>query len=200
MNLKDEENCNKLPKNKIKQLSSSNYNDDKLFTTDNQKTYKNSMQKLFNLKIDKNNKEEKMFKEHSVYESYNNYLQQKKYNKVNFNYLNTEIYPKNSRIHSKIDYYNCKLLNKKSFLDNKITFNNIIKTLQNQEYFKSKTPSRYTIGKGVIVKKSSVLSNTIIKAKEKYGIFNAQYNEYISKNKVDEKIKVLDEQIGRAHV
>ena len=75
-----------------------------------------------------------MFKEHSVYESYNNYLQLQKYNKMNFNpnYLNTEIYPKNSRIHNKIDYYNCKLLNKESLLDNKITFNNIIKTLQNQ--------------------------------------------------------------------
>ena len=106
--MKNEENYDKLSKNGIKQLSSSNYNDNKLLTTDNQKTYKNSIQKLFNLKIDKNNKEEKMFKEHSVYESYNNYLQLKKYNKMSFNanYLNTEIYPRNSRIHNKIDYYN----------------------------------------------------------------------------------------------
>ena len=192
ISLKNEENYDKLLKNEIKQLSSSNYNDDKLLTTDNQKTYKSSIQKLFNLKIDKNNKEEKMFKEHSVYESYNNYLQQKKYNKMNFNsnYLNTEIYPKNSRIHNKIDYYNCKLINKKSLLDNKITFNNIIKTLQNQEYFKSKTPSRCTIGQGVIVKKGSVLSNTIIKAKEKYNSHSPGFRKFAKiNNDIHFKIK-----------
>ena len=190
--LKTEENYDKLPKNKVKQLSSSNYNDDKLLTTDTQKTYKSSIQKLFNLKIDKNNKEEKMFKEHSVYESYNNYLQLKKYNQMNYNpnYLNTEIYPKNKRIHSKMDYYNCKLIDKKSLLDNKITFNNIIKTLQNQEYFKSKTPLRYTIGNGVIVKKGSVLSNTIIKAKEKYNSHSPGFRKFAKiNNDIHFKIK-----------
>ena len=194
INLKKEENCDKIPQNQIKQLSASNYNDDKLLTTDNQKTYKNSIQKLFNLKIDRNNKEEKMFKEHSVYESYNNYLQLKNNNKINFNahYLNTEIYSKNSRIHNKIDYYNCKLLDKKSMLDNKITFNNIIKTLQNQEYFKSKTPSRYTIGQGqgVIVKKGSVLSNTIIKAQEKYNSHSPGFRKFAKiNNDIHFKIK-----------
>lgn len=108
----------------------------------------------------------------------------------NSNYLNTEIYPKNSRIHNKIDYYNCKLINKKSLLDNKITFNNIIKTLQNQEYFKSKTPSRYTIGQGVIVKKGSVLSNTIIKAKEKYNSHSPGFRKFAKiNNDIHFKIK-----------
>ena len=192
VNLKNEESYDKLSKNEIKQLSSSNYNDDKLLTTDNQKTYKNSIQKLFNLKINKNDKEEKMFKEHSVYESYNNYLQLKKYNKMNINanYLNTEIYPKDSRILNKIDYYNFKLINKKSLLDNKITFNNIIKTLQNQEYFKSKTPSRYTFGQGVIVKKGSVLSDTIVKAKEKYNSHSPGFSKFAKiNNDIHIKIK-----------
>jgi hypothetical protein len=187
-----EENFDKISQNQIKQLSVSNYNDDKLLTTENQKTYKNSIQKLFNLKIGKNNIEEKMFKEHSVYESYNNYLQLKKYNKMNINanYLNTEIYPKDSRILNKIDYYNFKLINKKSLLDNKITFNNIIKTLQNQEYFKSKTPSRYTFGQGVIVKKGSVLSDTIVKAKEKYNSHSPGFSKFAKiNNDIHIKIK-----------
>ena len=161
-----------------------NNNEDKLLATDNLKTNYNSIEQLFNLKIDKNTKEVRRFKEPSAHETFNPYLNYKQFNNnINFNtnYLNTEIYPKDTRNKNKIIYYNFKLLNKKSLLDDKIILNSIIKTLQNQEYFKSKTP----IGHSIINKaknKKNVLSNSTKKEKQKYNSHSPGFRRYAKIN------------------
>ena len=158
-------------KQSSKQLSSPNYNNAQLLTAENQKIYYNTILKLLHLKTDKNSQDEKIINEISAQEDSNIKLGTKKSHEINFNnhYLNTEIYPTNSRTKykNKKEYYQCRLLNKNPFNDNKLTFNNILKSLQNKYNFKSKTPNRYTIKKKVTVKKN-ILSNSINKAKNKY--------------------------------
>ena len=155
----------------LKELSSPNYNNIQLLTYDNQKIYDNSIEKLLNLKIEHNCIEEKIPKKYASKENHNINIniQNKKSNEINFNahYLNTEVYPTNDKFKNKRKFYKCKLLNKKSLNDHKITFNNILKSLQNKNNFKSKTPNRYTIKKKVTVKKN-VLSDSISKAQNKY--------------------------------
>ena len=147
-----------------KQLSSPNYITTQLLTSENQKLYDNKILKLLNLKTEQNLQEKKQ----------NNNILNKKMNDININlngqYLKTEIYSTNNRnfkYKNKKDFYQCKLLNKNIFNENKITFNNILNSLKIKN-FKSKTPNRYTIKKKVAVKKSNILSNSITKAKNKY--------------------------------
>ena len=147
-----------------KQLSSPNYITTQLLTSENQKLYDNKILKLLNLKTEQNLQEKKQ----------NNNILNKKMNDININlngqYLKTEIYSTNNRnfkYKNKKDFYQCKLLNKNVFNENKITFNNILNSLKIKN-FKSKTPNRYTIKKKVAVKKSNILSNSITKAKNKY--------------------------------
>jgi len=177
-------------KKEIKQLSLLNSNDDKLLETDNQTIYYNSIDQLFNLKVEKNAKEARRFKEPSVHESFNPYLNYKQFNNINFNanYLNTEIYPKDTRNKNKINYYNFKLLNKKSLLDDKITLNNIIKTLQNQEFFKSKTPFGHSIINKAIAKKNA-LTNSNKKEKQKYNSHSPGFRRFAKINNIPFKIK-----------
>ena len=188
---KENDNYRYSYKKDIKQLSLLNNNEDKLLAIDNLKTYYNSIDQLFNLKIDKNTKEVRRFKESSAHETFNPYLNYKQFNNnINFNtnYLNTEIYPKDTRNKNKIIYYNFKLLNKKSLLDDKIILNSIIKTLQNQEYFKSKTP----IGLSIINKandKKNVLSNSNKKEKQKYNSHSPGFRRFAKINNIHFKIK-----------
>ncbi len=160
----------KISNKDLKELSSPNYNNNiQLLTYDNQKIYDNSIEKVLNLKSEHNIIEEKLPKKYASKDNHNINFNNKKSNEINFNvhYLNTEVYPTNNRLNNKRDYYQYKLLNKKSLKDNKITFNNILKSLQNQYNFKSKTPNRYTIKKKVTVKKN-ILSDSISKTKNKY--------------------------------
>ena len=145
-------------KESSKQLSSFNYNKIHLLTSDN-----------LNIKIDKN-KQQKISKDFSSQEDYNIKIVNKKSNEINFNseYLKTEIYPKNTINKNNKDLYQSKLLNKKLLIENRITFNNILKSLQNRNNFKYKTPNRYVINKNKINIKKNVLSNSINKAKNKY--------------------------------
>jgi len=177
-------------KKEIKQLSLLNNNEDKLLATDNHKTFYNSIDQLFNLKLDKNSKEVRKSKEPSTHETFNPYLKYKQFNNINFNtnFLNTEIYPKDARNKNKINYYNFKLLNKKSLLDDKITLNNIIKTLQNQEYFKSKTPIGHSIINKAIAKKNA-LSNSNKKEKQKYNSHSPGFRRFAKINNIHFKIK-----------
>ena len=164
-------------KQSLKQLSSTNtntntntnnnYTNNQLLTAENQKTYNNKVLKLLNLKID----EDKKIHGHLSQGEHNYKIENKKSNeiKIKTQYLNTEIYPINSKnkFKNEKDYYQCRLINKNPINDNKITFNNILKSLHNKNNFKSKTPNRYTIKKKVTVKKN-VLSNSLAKAKNKY--------------------------------
>ena len=177
-------------KKEIKQLSLLNNNDDKLLAIDNQKTFYNSIDQLFNLKLDKNAKEVRTSKEPSTHETFNPYLNYKQFNNINFNtnYFNTEIYPKDARKNNKINYYNFKLLNKKSLLDDKITINSIIKTLQNHEYFKSKTPIGHSIINKAIAKKNA-LSNSNKKEKQKYNSHSPGFSRFAKINNIHFKIK-----------
>ena len=172
------EEIKKISGKEIKELSSPTYNNIQLVTYDNDKQTKcnNSIEKLLNIKKDKNHFEEKTQKKYASKENHNTNninMKNKNSNDVNFNvhYLNTEVYPTYNKLKNKNDYYQCKLLNKlnkKSVKDNKITFNNILKSLQSKYNFKSKTPNRYTIKKKVTVKKNNILSDSISKAKNKY--------------------------------
>ena len=177
-------------KKEIKQLSLLNNNDGKLLTTDNQKKFYNSIDQLFNLKLDKNSKEVRKSKEPSTLETFNPYLNYKQFNNINFNdkYLSNEIYPKDIKNKNKINYYNFKLLNKKSLLDDKIALNNIIKTLQNQEYFKSKTPIGHSIINKAIAKKNA-LSNSNKKEKQKYNSHSPGFGRFAKINNINFKIK-----------
>ena len=153
-----------------------------LDNNNNQKTYNNSVEKLLNIKVQKNCTEEKAPKEYSVEEFMN--LQNNKPNKINFKaqYLNTEVYPTNFRPKIKNnEYYQCKLLNKK-FLDDKIAFNNIFNSLQNKNNLKSKTPNGFTIHKKVTVK-ASLLSDSIPKPKNKYSSHSPGIRKFGTINK-----------------
>ena len=148
----------------------------------NKKTYNNSVEKLLNIKVQKNSTEEKAPKEYSVEEFIN--LQNNKPNKINFKaqYLNTEIYPTNYRPKiNKNEYYQCKLLNKK-MLDDKIAFNNIFNSLQNKNNLKSKTPNGFTIHKKVTVK-ASLLSDSIPKPKNKFSSHSPGIRKFGTINK-----------------
>jgi hypothetical protein len=159
----------KLSNKELKELSSPNYNNAQLLTYDNQKIYDNSIEKVLNLKNDQNLLDEKEPKKYASKDNHNININNKKSTEINFHthYLNTEVYPINNRQKNKRDYYQYKILNKKSLKDNKITFNNILKSLQNKYNFKSKTPNRYTIKKKVTVK-NNILSDSISKTKSKY--------------------------------
>jgi serine/threonine protein kinase len=163
------EELKKLSNKELKELSSPNYNNAQLLTYDNQKIYDNSIEKVLNLKNDQNLLDEKEPKKYASKDNHNININNKKSTEINFHthYLNTEVYPINNRSKNKRDYYQYKILNKKSLKDNKITFNNILKSLQNKYNFKSKTPNRYTIKKKVTVKKN-ILSDSISKTKSKY--------------------------------
>ena len=157
-------------KQSLKQLSSNNYNynytNNQLLTAENQKTYNNKVLKLLNLKID----EDKKLTGHLSQGEHNYKIDNKKSNelKIKTHYLNTEIYQTNkNKYKNEKDFYQYKLLNKNQINENKITFNNILKSLHNKNNYKSKTPNRYTIKKKVTVKKN-VLSNSLAKAKNKY--------------------------------
>ena len=187
---KDNDKDRDSNKKEIKQLSLLNNNEDKLLGTDNQKAYYNSIDELFNLKLDKIKKEIKKFKEASVHGNFCPYLNYKQFNNINFNanYLNTEIYPKDTRNKNKINYYNFKLLNKKSLVDDKITLNNIVKTLQNQEFFKSKTPIGHSIINKAMAKKNA-LSNSNKKEKQKYNSHSPGFRRFAKINNIHFKIK-----------
>ena len=163
------EELKKLSNKELKELSSPNNNNAQLLTYDNQKIYDNSIENLLNIKNDQNRLDEKASKKYASKDNHNINFNNKKSTEINFHthYLNTEVYPTNNKPKNKRDYYQYKILNKKSLKDNKITFNNILKSLQNKYNFKSKTPNRYTIKKKVTVKKN-ILSDSISKTKTKY--------------------------------
>ena len=171
--IKDKSNAlcdTKDEKPSLKQLSSPIYNNAQIPINKQQKLYENSAEKLLNLKTEQNVIKDRKPKEYSVQEDFIINLKNQNSKDINYNsqYLNTEVYPTNSRtINKNKNFYHCKLLNKKTLVDNKITFNNILKSLQSKNNYKSKTPNRYTIKKKVQVKKN-ILSNSITKAKDKY--------------------------------
>ena len=147
-----------IKKQSIKQLSLETYNNIQIPTSNNDKNYKgNILQNSLNIKKSKTNKEEKSQKEYSAQEEYSNH--NKNSNEINFKnqYLKTEIYPSNSKskTKSKKNHYQCKLLNKKLVNNNKIAFDNILKSLQSKNTFKNKTPKRYSTKKNVPLKQNS---------------------------------------------
>jgi len=177
-----------------KQLSLEIYNNIKL-PIDNikkEKTNKNNKsENSLNVKIFKTNKGGKSKKEYSIQDEFN-----KKSNvnlnskEINFKnqYLKTEINPSNSKQKTKKGYYQCKLLNKKLVNNSKITFDNIIKSLQNKNNLKSKTPKRF-LTKKILQKNNNVNSNTQSNSliRKKYfsyspGIRNVTKNGKISNN------------------
>ena len=147
-----------IKKQSIKQLSLETYNNIHIPTSNNEKNFKgNLLQNSLNIKKSKTSKEEKSQKEYSAQEEYSNH--NKNSNEINFKnqYLKTEIYPSNSKNKSKTkkNHYQCKLLNKKLVNNNKIAFDNILKSLQNKNNFKNKTPKRYLTKKNVPLKQNS---------------------------------------------
>ena len=178
-------NENKEEKNSLKQISPPIYCNDKLPIKNKNKKNENSLEKLLDLKTEQNIKEDKKSKEHSIQEDYNINLKSHNSNDINFKsqYLNTEVYPIKSRTlnKNKKDFYDYKLLNKKTLVDNKITFNNILKSLQSKYNYKSKTPNRYIIKKKVSVKKN-ILSNSITKTKNKYCSHSPGINKFAQIN------------------
>ena len=177
-----------------KQLSLEIYNNIKL-PIDNikkEKTNKNNKsENSLNVKIFKTNKGGKSKKEYSIQDEFN-----KKSNvnlnskEINFKnqYLKTEINPSNSKQKTKKGYYQCKLLNKKLVNNSKITFDNILKSLQNKNNLKSKTPKRF-LTKKILQKNNNVNSNTQSNSliRKKYfsyspGIRNVTKNGKISNN------------------
>ena len=194
-NKKDEfYEMNYVEKPKKKQLSLEIYNNIKL-PIDNIKKEKNNKnnksENSLNVKIFKTNKGGKSKKEYSIQEEFNRKsnvnLNSKEINFKN-QYLKTEINPSNSKQKTKKGYYQCKLLNKKLVNNSKITFDNIIKSLQNKNNLKSKTPKRF-LTKKILQKNNNVNSNTQSNSliRKKYfsyspGIRNATKNGKISNN------------------
>ena len=157
-----------IKKQSIKQLSLETYHNIQLPSSNNEKNYKgNILQNSLNIKKSKTNKDEKSQKEYSVQEDYSN--NNKNSNEINFKnqYLKTEICPSNlkNKSKNKKGHYQCKLLNKKLVNNNKIAFDNILKSLQNKNTFKNKTPKRYSTKKNIPVKQNSNQSNSITKKK-----------------------------------
>ena len=159
-------------KHSIKQLSLETYHNIQMPTnSNNEKTYKlNLLQNSLNIKKCKtNNKDEKSQKEYSVQEEYSGNNNNKNSNEINYKnqYLKTEICPSNSKHKAKTkkSHYQCKLLNKKLVNNNKIAFDNILKSLQNKNNIKNKTPKRYSTKKNMPIKQNSNNSNSITKKK-----------------------------------
>ena len=160
---KDEQN-----KSKTKQLSLETYHNIQIPLSNNDNNYKgNNLQNSLKIKKSKTNKDEKSQKEYSVQEECSN--NNKNSNEINFKnqYLKTEICPSNSKNKSKTkkSHYQCKLLNKKLLNNNKVTFDNILKSLQNKNNIKNKTPKRYTTKKNVPIKQNSNQSNSTMRKK-----------------------------------
>ena len=157
---------NDTKKHSIKQLSLETYHNIQLPSSNNEKSYKgNILQNSLNIKKSKTNKDEKSQKEYSVQEELSN--NKKNSNEINFKnqYLKTEICPSNlnNKTKTKKWHYQCKLLNKKLVDKNKIAFDNILKSLQNKNTFKNKTPKRYSTKKNIPVKQNINQSNSIRK-------------------------------------
>ena len=153
---------NKKPSNK--QLSLETYHNIQIPTSINENNYKgNILQNSLNIKKCKTNKEEKSQKEFSMQEEYKNS------NEINFKnrYLKTEICPSNSKHKTKTkkSHYQCKLLNKKFVNSNKIPFDNLLRSLQNKNNIKNKTPKRFSTKKNMPVKQNSNQSNSINRKK-----------------------------------
>ena len=151
----------------IKQLSLETYHNIQIPLNDNDKNNKeNILQNSLNIKKCKTNKE-KSQKEYSIQEEHNG--ANKNSNEINFknHYLKTEICPSNSKNKSKTkkNHYQCKLLNKKLVNNNKIAFDNILKSLQNKNNMKNKTPKRYSAKKNVPIKQNTNNSNSITRKK-----------------------------------
>ena len=158
-----------IKKHSIKQLSLETYHNIKMPTSNNEKINKlNLLQNSLNTKKCKTNKDEKSQKEYSIQEEYSN-NNNKNSNEINFKnqYLKTEIYPSNSKNKTKTkkSHYQCKLLNKKLVNNNRIAFDNILKSLQNKNNIKNKTPKRYSTKKNIPIKQNSNNSNSISKKK-----------------------------------
>ena len=155
---------NEPKKPSVKQLSLETYHNIQMPLSSKDKNYKgNLLQNSLNIKKCKTNKDEKSQKEYSVQEEYSN--NNKNSNEINFKnkYLKTEICPSNTKNKSKPkkSHYQCKLLNKKLVNNNKIAFDNILKSLQNKNNIKSKTPKRYSTKKNMPMKQNSNQSNSI---------------------------------------
>ena len=169
-------------KHSNKQLSLETYHNIQIPTSINEKNYKeNILQNSLNIKKYKTNKEEKSQKEYSVQEEYSNH--NKNSNEINFKnqYLKTEICPTNSKHKTKTkkSHYQCKLLNKKFVNSNKIPFDNLLKSLQNKNNIKNKTPKRFSTKKNMPVKQNSNQSNSI--TRKKYSSYSPGIRK-ISKN------------------
>ena len=120
-----------------------------------------------NTKTCKTNKE-KSQKEYSIQDEY--IKTNKNSNEINFKnqYLKTEIYPSyaKNKSKSKKGHYQCKLLNKKLLHNNKITFDNILKSLQiKNNNIKNKTPKKYSTKKSIPIKQKHNQSNSITRKK-----------------------------------
>ncbi len=151
-----------------KQLSLETYHNIQIPTSNNEKNHKgNILQNSLNIKKSKTNKDEKSQKEYSVQEEYSNHNKNSK--EINFKnqYLKTEICPSNSKHKKKAkkSHYQCKLLNKKLVNNNKNPFDNLLKSLQNKNNIKNKTPKRYSTKKNMPVKQNSNHSNSITRKK-----------------------------------
>ena len=169
-------------KHSNKQLSLETYHNIQIPTSINEKNYKdNILQNSLNIKKYKTNKEEKSQKEYSVQEEYSNH--NKNSNEINFKnqYLKTEICPTNSKHKTKTkkSHYQCKLLNKKFVNSNKIPFDNLLKSLQNKNNIKNKTPKRFSTKKNMPVKQNSNQSNSI--TRKKYSSYSPGIRK-VSKN------------------
>ena len=169
-------------KHSNKQLSLETYHNIQIPTCINEKNCKdNILQNSLNIKKSKTNKEEKSQKEYSVQEEYSNH--NKNSNEINFKnqYLKTEICPTNSKHKTKTkkSHYQCKLLNKKFVNSNKIPFDNLLKSLQNKNNIKNKTPKRFSTKKNMPVKQNSNQSNSI--TRKKYSSYSPGIRK-VSKN------------------
>ena len=144
-----------------KQLSLETYHNIKLPLNTNYNNYKGNI-------LQKTNKE-KSLKEYSMQEEHINGY--KNSNEINFKnqYLKTEIYPSylKNKSKTKKGQCQCKLLNKKLLNSNFIAFDNILKSLQNQNnnIIKNKTSKKHATKKYIQMKQINNKSNSIKRKK-----------------------------------
>ena len=158
---------NEEEKKQKKEFLIQNDNTNKLSLNNVEKDNKEYIyQNSTNIKI-KSYKDKKSPKEYSLQTEYNNYNQSSninlntKDNNLNKQYLKTEVYPLNSKNKTKKSNNQYKLINKKIVNINKLTFENILKSLHNINILKIKTPKRFSTKKNINNKKNIIQSNSM---------------------------------------
>ena len=178
---------NQEEKKHKKHLSMQIYNSIKLPINNNEKDNKEKIyENDLNINSFKTNKNQKSKKEYSVQEENIKYNKcsniNPKENNLNKQYLKTEIYLSNSKNKTKKSHYKCTLLNKKIIKNNnKFDFDNILKSLQNINIFKNKTPKKFSTKQNLINKQNHMQSKS--NDKKKYRSYSQTIKRFSKKNK-----------------